>query len=64
MGKECKIIQLRPQKQVEREKRVYQEPAVKRIIFHFARDLERKRGLSPWRADKLRKYIETVFDFD
>lgn len=59
MGKECKIIQLRPQKQVEREKRMYQEPAVKNILYKFARDLGCK-----WRAERLRTYIETVFDFD
>lgn len=53
------ILELRPSKQSERDKRVYQEASVKKILFSFARDLGCK-----WRADKLRKFIETAFDFD
>ena len=52
-------MELRPSQQSERDKRVYQEASVKRILFSFARDLGCK-----WRADKLRKFIETAFDFD
>ena len=55
----CIIMGLRPQKQAERESRMYREPAVKKILYGFARDIGCK-----WRADKLRRYIDTVFDFD
>lgn len=53
------ILELRPTKVSERDKRVYREPQVKQIMYAFARDLGCK-----WRADKLRKFIETAFDFD
>ena len=53
------ILELRPPKVSERDKRLYREPDVKRIMYAFARDLGVK-----WRADKLRKFIETAFDFD
>ena len=53
------ILELRPDKVSERDKRVYREPQVKQIMYAFARDLGCK-----WRADKLRKFIETAFDFD
>lgn len=53
------ILELRPPKVAERDKRVYREPQVKQIMYAFARDLGIK-----WRADKLRKFIETAFDFD
>lgn len=55
----CIIMELRPPKVSERDKRVYREPQVKQIMYAFARDL----GIN-WRADKLRKFIETAFDFD
>ena len=55
----CIIMELRPSKQSERDQRVYQEASVKKILFSFARDLGCK-----WRADKLRKFIETAFDYD
>jgi len=55
----CIIMELRPAKQSERDKRVYQEAGVKKILFKFARALG-----CDWRADKLRRYIEDVFDFD
>lgn len=55
----CIIMELRPDKVSERDKRVYREPQVKQIMYAFARDLGIK-----WRADKLRKFIETAFDFD
>ena len=53
------MLELRPPKVSERDKRVYREPQVKQIMYAFARDLGCK-----WRADKLRKFIETAFDFD
>lgn len=53
------ILELRPAKVSERDKRLYREPDVKRIMYKFARDLGVK-----WRADKLRKFIDTAFDFD
>ena len=55
----CIIMELRPPKVSERDKRIYREPQVKQIMYAFARDLGCK-----WRADKLRKFIETAFDFD
>lgn len=53
------ILELRPPKMAERDKRLYTEAHVKRILYGFARDLGCK-----WRADKLRRFIETAFDFD
>lgn len=53
------ILELRPHQMSERDKRLYREPQVKQIMYAFARDLGCK-----WRADKLRKFIETAFDFD
>ena len=61
MAEETKaiILQMRPKYQELRDARTYTEVQVKRILFGFARDLGCK-----WRADKLRKFIETAFDFD
>lgn len=56
---EAKIIKLRPRFQELRDARIYNEAQVKELMFRFARDLGIK-----WRADKLRKFIETAFDFD
>lgn len=53
------ILELRPPQVSERDKRLYREPQVKQIMYAFARDLGCK-----WRAEKLRKFIETAFDFD
>jgi hypothetical protein len=53
------ILQLRPKFQELRDKRTYPEPAVKRILFGFARDLG-----CDWSDKKLRAFIEDVFDFD
>lgn len=64
MGEPCKVIQLRPAKVQEPDERTYTEAHVKQILYGFARDLERKRDLSAWRADKLKKFIETIFNFD
>lgn len=64
MGEPCKVIPFRPAKVQEREERTYTEAHVKKILYAFARDIEQKRDLKPWRADKLRRFIETAFDFD
>ena len=53
------ILDLYPDKQKLRDTRTYTEPQVKKILFSFARDLDCK-----WRADKLRRFIDTAFDFD
>lgn len=54
----CKIIEFRPAQVQERDKRVYSEDCVKNILYGFARDLGCR-----WRADRLRQFIETVFNF-
>lgn len=56
---DAKIIKMRPKFQELRDARIYNEAQVKELMFHFARDLGIK-----WRADRLRKFIETAFDFD
>ncbi len=56
---EAEIIKLRPKFQELRDARTYTAAQVKELMFHFARDLGIK-----WRADKLRRFIETAFDFD
>jgi hypothetical protein len=61
MAEETKamIVQLRPKFQELRDARMYSEESVKQILYSFARDLGCK-----WRADRLRKFIESAFDFD
>lgn len=53
------ILKLRPKFQELRDARMYDEAGVKEILFDFARDIGCK-----WRADRLRKFIEDIFDFD
>ena len=53
------ILELRPKFQELRDARMYSEESVKEILYSFARDLGCK-----WRADRLRKFIESAFDFD
>lgn len=53
------MLQLRPKFQQLRDERTYTERDVKNILYAFARDLGCK-----WRADKLRRFIETAFNFD
>ena len=53
------MIEMRPRFQELRDRRTYSEVQVKRIMYHFARDLG-----CEWRADKLRRFIDTAFDFD
>lgn len=64
MAEPCKVISLRPARVQEREERTYKEAHVKRILYAFGRDIEKQRDLKPWRADRLRRFIETAFDFD
>lgn len=52
-------LQLRPKFQELRDARTYTEVQVKKILFNFARDIG-----CQWRADKLRQFIDTAFDFD
>ena len=61
MAEETKalILQLRPKLQELRDKRIYTEVQVKRILFGFARDL----GIE-WSDKRLNDFIETVFNFD
>lgn len=54
----CKIIPFRPAQVQERDKRVYSEDSVKKILYGFARDLGCR-----WHADRLRRFIETEFNF-
>jgi len=58
------VMKLYPAAQRERGERVFSEQDVKTILYGFARDIEKKRSLKAWRADRLRTFIETVFDFD
>ena len=55
----CIIMQLRPKFQELRDSRTYEESEVKEILFGFARDLGCK-----WDDERLRDFIETVFNFD
>lgn len=65
MGEPCKIIPLYPAKEQDHDSRLYFERDVKKIIFRFARDYERRREITPpMRADTLKKFIATAFDFD
>ena len=60
----AKTLSLFPKVQEIAENRVYPDQQVKKILYCFARDIEQKRDLKPWRAKKLRDFIETVFNFD
>lgn len=53
------IIDINSSKQKLRDQRTYTEPAVKRILYSFARDLGCK-----WSKQKLEAFVETAFDFD
>ena len=64
MGEPCKIIPFRPAHVQERDSRVYQERDVKTILYAFARDYEHRRKIEPpMRADALKKFIASAFDF-
>lgn len=57
MAEKALILELRPKARELRSARKYTEEQVKRILYAFARDLGCK-----WRADKLRKFVDTVFE--
>lgn len=59
MAEQALILKMRPTFQELRDKRTYTEVQVKTIMFNFARDLGCK-----WRSDRLRRFIDTAFDFD
>ena len=59
MAETALILKLRPTFQELRDRRTYTEASVKRILFSFARDLGCK-----WSDERLRKFIDTAFDFD
>ena len=64
MGEPCKIIPFRPAQVQERSERTYTECDVKNIMYAFARDYEHRRKIKPpMRADALRKFINTEFNF-
>lgn len=64
MSEPCKIIEFRPAHVQERDSRVYQERDVKNILYAFARDYEHRRNVQPpMRADALKKFIASAFDF-
>ena len=52
-------MQLIPRYQQLRNERTYTEAQVKAILFGFARDLGCK-----WSDERLRSFVESVFDFD
>lgn len=65
MGEPCKIIEFRPAHVQERDERTYEERDVKQILYAFARDYEHRRNVKPpMRADALRKFINSAFNFD
>ena len=58
------MIQLRPRLQELRDSRVYEVRDVKNILYAFARDYEHRRKIEPpMRADALRKFIDTAFNY-
>lgn len=64
MGEPCKIISFRPAQVQSRDSRTYQESDVKNILYAFARDYEHRRKIEPpMRADALKKFIASAFDF-
>lgn len=64
MGEPCKVIPFRPAHVQERDERTYRERDVKQIIYAFARDYEHRRNVQPpMRADALKKFIASAFDF-
>lgn len=65
MSEPCRIIPFRPAQVQERDSRVYEERDVKQILYAFARDYEHRRNVQPpMRADTLRKFINSAFNFD
>ena len=64
MSEPCRIIPFRPAHVQERDSRTYQESDVKKILYAFARDYEHRRKIEPLRADALRKFINSAFNFE
>ena len=64
MSEPCKMIPLRPAQAQERGERTYTECDVKNILYAFARDYEHRRSVKPpMRADALKKFIASAFEF-
>lgn len=59
MAQKTLVVNLRPKFKELRDQRTYDEVQVKQILYSFARDLGCK-----WRANRLRRFIDTAFDFD
>lgn len=59
MAETALLIEMRPRFQELRDGRTYGEREVKNILYAFARDLGCK-----WDEKRLRRFIETAFDFD
>lgn len=58
-GTKALIVNMCPEPQKMRDKRIYTEVQVKEILYGFAHDLGCK-----WDDKRLKAFIETVFDFD
>ena len=64
MSEPCRIIPFRPAQVQARDERTYQERDVKNILYAFARDYEHRRKIEPpMRADALKKFIASAFEF-
>jgi len=64
MGEPCQIIEFSPAQVQARDSRTYEERDVKTILYAFARDYEHRRKIEPpMRADALKKFIASVFEF-
>lgn len=64
MSEPCQIIEFRPAQVQARDSRTYEERYVKNIMYAFAREYEHRRKIEPpMRADALKKFIASAFDF-
>ena len=64
MSENCIVMKLRPKFKELRDDRTYTESDVKTILYAFARDYEHRRSVKPpMRADALKKFIASAFDF-
>ena len=64
MSEPCCIIPFRPAHVQERDSRVYEESYLKAFLYTVARDYERRRKIKPpMRADALKKFINSAFNF-